>query len=708
MKGNAGERERRQRTAGEISRAHGMIVLSFLLLFLSSWAKAQSARPRPPRADTMGSAECLACHNDPNLTKEVNGRTVSVHVSESAFQASVHGAFDCTSCHSDVRGYPHEPPPQKVSCAPCHADVEEAYAQSVHARAVREGRFRAARCAECHGDAHTIRPSSDPQSKTYHTNIPQTCGACHGVQFVVEPAGISTQPFFSYQQSVHGRAVAAGSLRAAVCTDCHRSHDVRSAADPQSPIFKFNVPLTCGQCHTAIRDEFLQSIHGQAIRRGNWNAPVCTDCHGIHLIKPHIDPTSPVAQQALARTTCGRCHEGVRLTQEFGVPGGRVSTYLDSYHGRASRLGSTVVANCASCHGVHNILPSSDPRSTIHKANLVRTCGQCHPGASENFARVKIHAEVPISEDLGSILKHWVRRLYLGLIALTIGLMLLHNGAIWRKKALERRRIEERSILRLTRSQRVQHMLLLASFITLVLTGFALKYPDSWLAWLLGSHEAFRRIAHRVAGVVLLGLGAYHLVYILATAEGRQVWRDMRPRRKDLTDLVQNLRYYFGLSAQRPLFDRCSYVEKLEYWAVVWGTIIMGVTGLMVWFKSQTTRWLPGWSVDVALTIHFYEAVLATLAILVWHFYHVLFDPDVYPMNWAWLDGRVSDRWYRHEHPLDYQRLMAARAAEERLAPSLVAGEETPSSSPQEATPAPSSVRSETTSSSNDPEGETA
>jgi len=644
-----GEKTHTVRSLGRAC-AFGFSTLLLSALVLPSFAQAPRLR----------SAECLACHESPNLNPR-------------AFTASVHGSFECADCHADIRAYPHEPPPQRVSCASCHPDVDAAYAQSQHARAVREGRTRAARCVDCHGDAHTILPSSDPRSPTHHARIPHTCGACHGVQFVVEPAGISAQPFFSYQQSVHGRAVAAGSTRAAVCTDCHRSHDVRSASDPQSPIFKFNVPETCGHCHTTVRNEFLESVHGRAIRRGNWQAPVCTDCHGIHLIKPHIDPTSPVAQQMLARTTCGRCHEGVRLTQEFGIPGGRVSTYLDSYHGRAARLGSAIVANCASCHGVHNILPSSDPRSMVHKDNLAQTCGRCHPGASENFARVKIHAEVPVSEDMGSLLKQWVRRIYLVLIPLLIGLMLLHNGAIWWRKALARRQLEERSVLRLTPRQRGQHLLLLTSFFVLVLTGFALKYPDSWLAWMLGSSEAFRRIAHRVAGILLLGVGAYHLLYLIATAEGRQVWRDMRPRRTDLTDLLQNMRYVTGRSPHRPQFDRCSYIEKFEYWALVWGTIIMGATGLMVWFKEQTTRWLPGWAVEVALAIHFYEAVLATLAIVVWHFYHVIFDPDVYPMNWAWLDGRVSARWYRHEHPLDYARLVAA---EHRAARQDVASEE--------------------------------
>ncbi|HXF03869.1 MAG TPA: cytochrome b/b6 domain-containing protein [Blastocatellia bacterium] len=603
----------------------------------------------------------MACHGNRELTKEVQGRQVSVYVNEEALKASVHGFLNCGDCHSDVKDYPHEPTPQKVSCGECHSEAVAAYQQSVHAKAQAEGRQQAATCLQCHGPAHEIRSSSDPASKVYRTHIPQTCGSCHGVKFVMEASGISARPFFSYQESVHGRAVAAGSLKAAVCTDCHRSHDILTAADPRSPIFKFNVPATCGQCHESIAREFTESIHGQAIRRGNWQAPVCSDCHGIHLIKPHIDPTAPVAAQALARTTCGQCHEGVRLSQEFGVASGRVSTYLDSYHGLATTLGSKVAANCASCHGVHNILPSSDPRSMIHKANLVTTCGKCHPGASENFARGNVHVGVPVTQDMATIVNRWVRQLYLWLIVVLIGGMIMHNALLWRRKALLIRQRQVRPIVRMNTAQRIQHLVLLTSFFLLVLTGFALKYPDSWLAWLLGSSESFRRIGHRVAGVVLLGVGIYHLIYIVRTPDGRQLFRDMRPVARDIYDLLAQIRFGLGRTSAHPSFGRFGYAEKVEYWAVVWGILIMGVTGLMVWFKVQTTSILPRWTIDVALTIHFYEAVLATLAIFVWHFYHVIFDPDVYPMNWAWWDGRVSAEWYQREHREHYETMMGAQ-----------------------------------------------
>src|SRR5262249_43068221 len=151
------------------------------------------------------------------------------------------------------------------------------------------------------------------------------------------------------------------------------------------------------------------------------------------------------------------------------------------------------------------------------------------------------------------------------------------------------------------------------------LTGFALKFPDSWIAKAMGSNEVLRSWSHRLAGVVLLGVGAYHLFYLAARREGRQLVKDLLPVKKDLQDLSGNARYLLGRTAVKPRLGRFGYAEKMEYWAVVWGTIIMGVTGLMIWFKMGVTHFLPRWAVDVALTIHYYEAILACLAIVVWH-----------------------------------------------------------------------------------------
>jgi len=211
--------------------------------------------------------------------------------------------------------------------------------------------------------------------------------------------------------------------------------------------------------------------------------------------------------------------------------------------------------------------------------------------------------------------------------------------------------------------QRVQHAILLLSFITLVLTGFALKYPDSWLGWIFS--ESVRRIAHRIAGVVLIASGLYHLFYLTYYREGRKLVRDIRPVRKDIFDLIDTLRYYLGRSPRKPQYARFNYGEKAEYWAVVWGTIIMGLTGLMMWFQVGVGRFLPRWFVDADTAIHLYEAVLATLAIVVWHFYSVIFDPDVYPVSWAFWDGRVSVEHFQEEHPLAWEEMQGSEAVAE-------------------------------------------
>jgi cytochrome b subunit of formate dehydrogenase len=139
----------------------------------------------------------------------------------------------------------------------------------------------------------------------------------------------------------------------------------------------------------------------------------------------------------------------------------------------------------------------------------------------------------------------------------------------------------------------------------------------------------------------------------------------MLPKLKDVKDVIGNLGYYLGVKKEKPKIARFGYAEKAEYWAVVWGTIIMGLTGLMIWFKIGVFGFLPRWWVDIALAVHFYEAVLATLAIIVWHFYQVIFDPDVYPVNFAFIDGRVSEESYKEEHELAYEQFKEQAAHEE-------------------------------------------
>jgi cytochrome b subunit of formate dehydrogenase len=630
------------------ARAVFLATLSFALLAWASSAHAQKLKD----------ADCLSCHGDSTLAIDENGKSVSLFVDQNKFKHSVHGRmFHCVDCHTDVKSLAHDTPPAKITCAQCHADAQTAYAHSVHSRKIGPSQSPAATCVNCHGDAHQVVGPGGPTSSVYHSNIPATCGQCHGQKFLMESNGETAQPFISYQASVHGRAIENGSKQAAVCTDCHGAHEILSANQAQSPIYKQNVPATCGRCHTDIANTFNASIHGQAIARGNQMAPVCTDCHGIHSIKQHNDPNASVSEQNLSRDVCARCHAGVRLSQEFGVPSNRVTSYFDSYHGLAAEGGSVVAANCSSCHGVHDILPSSDPRSTINHANLDATCGKCHKGVTQKFTRTPVHLQDGVrSGDIDSLATRWVRWIYIPLILIVIGLMFLHNAIIWRFKAIARRRMMNPYMTRMSVNQRWQHLILLSSFIILVITGFALKFPESWFAHTLGMGEHLRGIIHRIAGVVLIAAGFYHLFYLALSGEGRRLLFDLAPRPRDAFDAFATMRYYLGLSAEKPKFGRFNYAEKAEYWALVWGTALMGLTGVMIWAKVWVGDALARWWVDVATAIHFYEAILATLAILVWHFYQVFFDPDVYPMNWAWWDGKMPEEHYKHEHELDAEK----------------------------------------------------
>ena len=471
----------------------------------------------------------------------------------------------------------------------------------------------------------------------------------------MESNGETAQPFLSYQSSVHGRAVANGSQTAAVCTDCHGTHGILSANDPRSPISEFSVAKTCGACHADVASTFNVSSRAGA-GAGQRDGATCTDCHGIHSIKPHTDPNSPVAEQtSLATSVRAAMREcGFRRSSAAGQPRDSYLTAIrPGCRGRQHRGCQLFQLPWRAQHSA-----LEHPRSTVNSANLDATCGKCHKGVTRKFTQTKVHTESGVQpRDIGSIAVRWVRLIYIVLILVVIGVMFLHNFILWRSKAIARRRMQNPFMQRMTANQRWQHLILLLSFIVLVITGFALKFPDSWFAEVLGMGEKWRGILHRVAGVVLIGAGIYHVFYLAAAREGRRLIRDLAPRPKDAFDALYTMLYSLGLRSEKPQFARFNYAEKAEYWALVWGTALMGVTGVMIWAKVWVGDILARWWVDIATAVHFYEAILATLAIVVWHFYQVFFDPDVYPMNWAWWDGKMPVEHYRHEHPLDKESL---------------------------------------------------
>lgn len=245
------------------------------------------------------------------------------------------------------------------------------------------------------------------------------------------------------------------------------------------------------------------------------------------------------------------------------------------------------------------------------------------------------------------------------------------------RRETERRRREERlreweqaegkTFLRFNRNFRFQHMVMFASVIILIITGMPIKFPDFVLSrWVVnmwgGIHNS--TLIHRIGAVMLIYFMVHHLLYSVLSRDGRRDFLLLIPTPKDVRDAVQNIRYFLGRAAEKPRFGRFSYIEKFDYWAVYWGCVIMIGSGLALWFETTVLKYLPKYMLDVAHEMHSDEALLATLAIVIWHFYNVHFNPDRFPGTLLWWHGRLSEHEMKEEHPLEYEEIMAKRGQE--------------------------------------------
>jgi formate dehydrogenase gamma subunit len=646
---------------------------------------------------------CLACHGQAGMTSST-GKSISIDPAKHA--ASVHGTLGCNDCHTTIKDFPHPDKvpmvqcstchtdeashvagsihsalgdvacqschgdPHEVSaaaetapakCAQCHADEVKDFRKSIHGQAAAAGDPDAPTCSSCHGSVHQVQVSSDAASPVAKKNLADTCASCHSnPQFLSRHKIPFAHPVELYRQSVHGRAVVDGDGAAASCSDCHGSHGIFPPKDSRSKTNHWNIPATCGHCHADIAKTYGESVHGQAMKEGVSAAPVCSDCHGEHLILGPKEQGSLVNAGRVSMATCGRCHSDERLALRYNLPADRVPSYADSYHGLAQRGGSQIVANCASCHGVHNIFRSNDARSTVNATNLSKTCGACHAGAGDHFIIGPVHVQTA-SGPAHPVVK-WIRWTYWLLIPLTLGFMITHNLLDFVAKLIRRQPRNETGaqVTRMNRNFRIAHWAVILSFPTLVFTGFALKYPEAWWAsplLLWESHLAFRGLVHRSAAIVLIASTIYHVIHLSINRRDRLFLKAMLPQVKDATDLVQVFSHNLGLTKVEPRFAKFNYAEKVEYWAFMWGTVVMTVSGFLLWFNNFTLRYFPKWVSDAATAVHYYEALLATFSILLWHFYMVIFDPLVYPMDTAWINGKVPADHYRHSRP-EYLRVL--------------------------------------------------
>jgi cytochrome b subunit of formate dehydrogenase len=599
------------------------------------------------------SAQCLDCHGRPDFsTTDSTGTRVSLYVNQAVFSNSIHGPLDCTDCHSTVTSIPHAAKLPPVDCGDCHDDIAAVYQYHGFKKQTPGALFPD--CHDCHG-THDILPPSDPKSSANDNNLPRTCGRCHEDNAIVGRYHIPmTTPVKIYETSVHSHRRADGSGLVASCIDCHSkqgtAHVVLAPNNPNSTIYAFNISATCGQCHRKIQEAYERGVHGQAAAKGETDAPICTDCHGAHAILPVDHPGSRVSPTRVSLTVCAPCHSNDQLSLRFGLPTNIMETWQHSYHGLKSTDGDPRVANCSSCHGAHLILPATDPASSISPANVHATCSKCHASITEQLAMIEIHKTKGVFlNQVGRT----VRAIYIVAIIVIIGAMVVH----WIINLQKRIRVLNRGkqVERMKRNELWQHTLLMVTFTTLAITGFAFHYSGSWWAKrLFGWPGGFtaRRIIHLVTAVLFVGTAVWHVVYLFSR-RGRSFARDIRPRARDFRQFFQAMAYDLGLRAKPPGFSRFSYIEKAEYWALVWGTVVMTVTGAALWFSPTTEHLFKVGAVGVMLVIHFYEAILAGLAIVVWHFYSTVFNPPVYPNNPSWYTGKMPLEMYREEHSED-------------------------------------------------------
>jgi cytochrome b subunit of formate dehydrogenase len=619
----------------------------------------------------MADKDCLTCHARKDLKAASDGRSLWVDAAELA--GSKHTNRACSQCHTEVRPSlvrPCATVTHKVDCGACHAEVVVQFAKSVHGQLKAKGDDNAPSCRDCHG-THGVMGRRDPASPTFSRSVPALCGRCHqeGKKAAVRYKGTEHEIIQHYSESIHGKGLLkSGLLVTAMCTDCHTAHAILPHADPDSSVNNAHLPETCGRCHHGIEEAFEKSIHSVKVSHSKKKLPVCDDCHTAHTIRR----TDAVGFKIAITNTCGKCHAEV------------TKTYFDTYHGKVSQLGYAKTAKCYDCHGAHDILPPSDPRSHLSRENVVGTCRQCHSGATRRFAGYLTHATHHDPAKYPFLF--WT---FWGMTGLLLGTFLV-GGAhtlMWLPRAVQMRREHVNGIavdgkalqyVRFSRLNRMLHIAMIVSFMSLALTGLTLKF--SYTSWAVGVSRVLggfenAGFIHRSAACVMFAIFATHLISLVRGKRRDAVtWKQlllgpssMIPGWQDAKDAWHSIKWFLGLGP-RPSYGRWTYWEKFDYFAVFWGIFVIGSTGLMLWFPELFTRLLPGSLINVATIVHSDEALLAVGFIFTVHFFNTHLRPEKFPMDIVVFTGRMPVEEFKRDKPAEYQALVESGTLEDHLA----------------------------------------
>jgi cytochrome b subunit of formate dehydrogenase len=620
---------------------------------------------------TISDRDCMKCHERHDVFKIAGADTLSMTVDREELETSAHTNIPCVKCHSDVDPRKQRPcePAGLVDCSSCHARIAEEYTASGHGQAREQGIEQAPYCTTCHG-GHGALNHRDEASPTFRAAVPALCGDCHRAEGkAAAVAGLSqTDALTDYSHSVHGRGLTEkGLLPSAICIDCHSSHMVLKHTDARSTVSRENLPATCATCHRGIYKDFIKSVHYAADSEEPEKLPNCATCHSSHTIG-EVEGDAFVQE---VTHQCGSCH------------GELAQTYLDTMHGKAYRLGYLDAAKCSDCHGAHGILAGNDPGSSVGHRNIVQTCQKCHEDANVRFTGYLTHATHHDPDKYPFLYyAYWAMTFLLIGVFSFFGLHTVmwlprsfHHMLVHRKEVVWG---EERYyIRRFSTAQRVTHLFVVVSFLSLALTGMMLKFSSMpWAAFIADLFGGVKGagVIHRIAAVMTFGYFAFHLSAL--TRHKRQRRLSLKElvlgpdslmfNRKDLSDFVGTLKWFFN-AGPRPRYGRWTYWEKFDYLAVFWGVAIIGISGLMLWLPVLFTRFLPGAVINVATIIHSDEALLAVGFIFTIHFFNTHLRPEAFPMDTVVFTGLTPLEDYMRDRPEEYEQMKRSGELRKRL-----------------------------------------
>ena len=581
----------------------------------------------------ISDADCLDCHGQKGFAVPVgdNGSPPYRHldVDAHALKNSVHGQYSCLDCHGDIQQLPHKKDLNTVDCVSCHLKQSEGSA-----------------------------PLRTPWLTNDTVNIViQTKRYAHSIHAITKGAENSNESNAS-------------------CADCHTAHYVYRSDDSRSTSHKLNAPETCGNCHAKELSEYQQSIHG-ASRKTPWkgDSATCTDCHSAH----QIGEKGATTANRVITEQCGNCHEQ------------QVKSYKATTHGQLAWLGDKDVAQCKDCHNPHSTHKIDSPMSLVAKDNILKTCQKCHKDAGQDFIHFRAHADIGDFERNPEL---WiVGKIMIAIIILTL-LFFYSHSMLWFWRELKSRPYEwvtvdsKRFRVRAKRVKhdsgkhyrrfswqwRLNHWALALSVMTLTLTGMVVMFPQApWSVFtieLLGGTTRFGYV-HRTAAVVfLLAVFGHAIVVLYKLAKNKDFdWfgpDSLLPRKQDWYDMKAQFKWFFG-KGEAPRFDRWTYWEKFDYWAVYWGAFVIGLSGIILWFSPFFSQFLPGWVFNLSTLAHGLEAFLAVMTLFVVHFFNNHFRPSKFPLDTVMFTGSWDLEEFKEERPEEYERLKASGELEKRL-----------------------------------------